>query len=253
MQSTRVVVLLAVMVGLSATTAQAGCVYPIPELLWMSPAKNAVDVPTNAALIVGVAPGVVVSAFLDDQPLDRLENGAFAPLSLAADTTYKVRVELGEGATVKKVVSTFTTGNQTEPDVTQLPTLLQTTSAPSDTCSYMAQAQWCVDDQAEMVVLSVSADGVGWQLTQGGQNTHWSADCMPQVPLNQSACYQIAALSASGAVSPAVEHCVKGASSSSGGGCAISAPRSGRASILPLACALLGFMGLMKRLYGQDD
>ena len=61
-----VAVLMAVFFGFYTSSAMAICENPMPELLWMSPAKNAEDVPINAALIVGVAPGVPVAAFLDE-------------------------------------------------------------------------------------------------------------------------------------------------------------------------------------------
>ena len=246
--------LMAVFWGFYTSSAMAVCDNPIPELLWMSPAKNAVDVPVNAALIVGVAPGVPVAAFLDDTPLNRLDSGAFGPLNLVENTTYSVLLELGEGPTIKKITAQFTTGSQTAADATDAPVVAASARAISDSCNYMAKGYGCLDSGQALELLDVRTSGLGFHVTAGDQTSFWPAECSPQFPSNKSTCYSVASLSHSGAVSTAINHCVAGASKGSdGGGCSIGKAGSGRASILPLACALFGFMAFMKRLYGQDD
>src|SRR6188768_4594733 len=103
--------------ALHALRAGASCIGPSPALLWTFPSDGAVDVPTNAQLLVtGELLGLPK---LNGVPLEPSPSHVFSLPELAPHTTYQVT--WGESGAGEQAIS-FTTGDgpsrEAAPEVT---------------------------------------------------------------------------------------------------------------------------------------
>jgi hypothetical protein len=248
MTSSRIAGLVLVLGMVSSGIVHADCGAPMGEVLWMYPEKNATDVPTNMNVVVVVPAGVPVvvsvgEVVLEPSGTDGAHPWIFNPGDLMPDTTYDLLVQVGDGPTVKKLASTFTTGESTGAVSIDAPVIADVFSVEGqpDHCGYLAAAQWCDASDATLVALDVHTEGIGWVVTSDGVTTLWPAACRPQIPADTGACYEVTALFSNGLQSTATTHCESGGQDA-GGGCAVSTetPASG-----PFAFVFAHVLGLL--------
>jgi hypothetical protein len=227
----------------------ADCGAPMGEILWMYPEKNATDVPTNMHVVVSVPAGVPVvvsvgEVVLEPAGTDGAHTLIFNPGDLMPNTNYDLLVQVGDGPTVKKLASTFTTGESTASAVIDAPIIADVFSVEGqpDHCGYLATAQWCDANDATLAALDVHTDGgIGWVVTSDDVTTLWPATCRPQIPADTGACYEVTALFSNGLQSTATTHCEVGGKDA-GGGCAVSTETP---ALGPFALVFAHVLGLL--------
>jgi len=197
---------------------------PLSEILWSSPEKNAVDVPSNSALILSIPLGQTLLINGQNGELTPRSTAGFQrfifPLGTQETGPFNGAIEIGSGgSTSKKYPFKFDVGGATpiEPAVTPEVTNLVTDNSVTITeeCRLLTDNLFCLTEpHAGQLTLSMNAPAHAWAARET-DTSDWVITpgyCAPsiktQVVPGPGTCVDVVALNQAGESSEVVQACV---------------------------------------------
>lgn len=219
MKYTWKIAVLSLSISMMSYGVLAECI-PTPAPVWFAPAKSAIDIPVNAAFMVGVPMGSTANVVIGEEVNSSASEGAGAYIypmtTLQPNSATSGYLELGlGGSTVKKIPFQFETGNSMaqeanpEPAFTGMTAMASTALATTSTCENYLQTYFC--DPSEYTTLlratAMETRPFAWAVT-ASDSDEWillPGVCDPQtlstLPEAPSTCMDVVAIGQSGSTS----------------------------------------------------
>ena len=197
---------------------------PVSQILWSSPEKNDVDVPSNAALILSIPLGQTILIDGSNGPLLPKEAMGYDrfifPLSSLDTGKFNGSIELNSGgSTSKKYPFKFDISGAIVHEQPTLPTVMNIVSdetvTSSEECRLITEDLFCQTGPHQgQMTLSMASEAVAWAVRES-DSQNWvifPGSCPPSVKTTttpeQGSCMDIIALNQAGESSELVQACV---------------------------------------------
>ena len=197
---------------------------PTAEILWSSPEKNAVDVPSNSALILSIPLGQTIvingpNGALEPRSTEGFQRFIF-PINTLDTGTFNGAVEIGSGgSTSKKYPFKFDVVGGTPivptviPEVTNL--INGNSGVTSEECQLLTESLFCATEpHAGQLTLTMGASAHSWAVREA-DTPDWvimPGNCSPSVKTRTvpgpGSCLDVVALNQAGESSEVVQACV---------------------------------------------